>query len=386
MKGAITANRLRGHGLLVAGALLGVLAGSGMLIAWTHPYGISVIQSLGSHATPAGTQDNSAAISTSTVIRRSLSSQTSVDGTLGYAGDYTVLDQAQGAITWLPAAGQVISEGQALYRLDERPVVLLYGSTPAYRALAAGARAADVTGADVQQLDRDLVAMGYSRRSELDPSSDEFTWATRLGVERLQQALGVTATGELALGDYVFLPGPVRVTSVLATLGGQAGGPILKGTSTTRQVSVALDASQQSEVNVGDQVTITLPNNQTTPGQVTSVGRVATIPSSGPGPGGSNGPTVAVDITPADPNATGTRDQASVRVAITTNTVQDALVVPVDALLALSGGGFAVEVVDPGGTHHLVPVSTGLFDDADELVQVSGSGLAAGQRVVVPTT
>jgi hypothetical protein len=361
------------------------LAGAGALIERTNPYGISVFQPLGYHPTSVGTQDNKAATSTYTVTRRSLSSRTSVGGTLGYAGDYTVLGQAQGTITWLPGVGQVIQEGQVLYRVDEKPVVLLYGSTPAYRALAAGSQAADVTGADVRQLNQDLVAMGYVTSSELDPNSDEFSWATKLGLERVQAALAVTATGRLALGDYVFLPGPVRVTSLPATLGGQAGGPTLKGTSTARQVTVDLDASQQSEVKVGDQVMITLPNNQTTPGQVTSVGRVATTSSSS-GSGGSNTPTVTVGITPTDPNATGTLDQAPVQVAITTATVQNVLTVPVAALLALSSGGYAVEVASTGGTHQLVPVSLGLFDDADELVQVSGSGLAAGQHVVVPAS
>ncbi|MGH9183303.1 MAG: hypothetical protein ACRDZ9_05740 [Acidimicrobiales bacterium] len=60
--------------------------------------------------------------------------------------------------------------------------------------------------------------------------------------------------------------------------------------------------------------------------------------------------------------------------------------VPVTALLALAGGGYAVEVADPDGTRHLVPVDLGLFDDAEGLVQVTGSGLEAGQRVVVPST
>jgi hypothetical protein len=43
-----------------------------------------------------------------------------------------------------------------------------------------------------------------------------------------------------------------------------------------------------------------------------------------------------------------------------------------------------VEVVASDGTHHLVRVRLGLFDDAAGRVQVSGSGLAVGQRVVVP--
>jgi len=92
-----------------------------------------------------------------------------------------------------------------------------------------------------------------------------------------------------------------------------------------------------------------------------------------------------VDVTPSDPRATGTWDQAPVQVGITTDSVRDALVVPVTALLAQSGGGYFVEVIGAGtNSNHLVPVSLGLFDDADGLVQVTGSGLAAGQQVVVP--
>lgn len=97
-------------------------------------------------------------------------------------------------------------------------------------------------------------------------------------------------------------------------------------------------------------------------------------------------PTVTVTIEPTDTAATGSLDQAPVEVAITTDTVQHVLAVPKDALLALSGDRYAVEVVGTSGTHHLVPVHLGLFDDADGLVQVSRPGLAAGQRVVVPAS
>ena len=78
--------------------------------------------------------------------RRSLSRQTQFNGTLGYAGSYTVLGQAQGTVTWLPKVGQVIGQGQVLYRVDEAPVVLLYGRIPAYRALAEGDDAVDRDG------------------------------------------------------------------------------------------------------------------------------------------------------------------------------------------------------------------------------------------------
>jgi multidrug efflux pump subunit AcrA (membrane-fusion protein) len=93
-----------------------------------------------------------------------------------------------------------------------------------------------------------------------------------------------------------------------------------------------------------------------------------------------------VSVTPSDPLATGKWDQAPVRVGITTASVSNALVVPVTALLARAGGSYAVEVVGKGARNHLVPVSLGLFDDAEGLVQVTAPGLAAGQQVVVPAT
>ena len=105
-------------------------------------------------------------------------------------------------------------------------------------------------------------------------------------------------------------------------------------------------------------------------------------------PSGNNGnsstPTITVLVTPTDPAMAGSLDQAPVEVSITTASVKHALVVPVDALLALASGGDALEVVSPKGVHTLEPVSLGLFDDADELVQVTGPGVTAGQRIVIP--
>jgi hypothetical protein len=256
-------------------------------------------------------------------------------------------------------------------------VVLLYGSVPAYRNLAEG-----MSGADVRQLNADLVALGYVTRSELDPTSDYFSAETAAALEDLQQHLGVQQNGTLTLGQAVFLPTAARITALSATLGGGAQpGPVLSATSTTRQVSIALDANEQSYVKVGDEVTITLPNQRTTPGRVTSVGKVAVSPASS---SSGSSPTVTVEVAPLDPAATGSLDQAPVQVGITTATAQNVLAVPVGALLALADGGYAVEEVTPSGFHHLVAVSVGLFDDSAGLVQISGQGLAAGQRLVVP--
>src|SRR5262249_39214118 len=288
---------------------------------------------------------------------------------------YSVVGQSQGTITSLPTVGQVVSQGQPLYEVNATPVVLLYGSTPAYRSLSAG-----MTGPDVAELNADLVALGYATSSQLDPTSDVFSSATATALKKLQGDLGVAKTGSLALGDAVFLPSEIRVTALSATLGMSAGGSVLTASSTTRVVTVALSALQQSKVTVGDAVTITLPDNRTTPGVVSSVGSVATTPS------GGGTPTVNVEVTPTDPGATGSLDQAPVQVSIVTATAKDALVVPVNALLALAGGGYAIETIDTHGAHHVVPVTLGLFDDAAGLVQVSGRGVAPGERVVVPST
>jgi multidrug efflux pump subunit AcrA (membrane-fusion protein) len=147
-------------------------------------------------------------------------------------------------------------------------------------------------------------------------------------------------------------------------------------------VTINLDASAQSEVKAGDAVSVTLPDGATTPGVISSVGTVATTTT---GSSGSATTTIPVQVKLAHPDAAGTLDQAPVTVSITTSTVKNSLVVPVGALLAQSSGGYAVEVVGAGNTRSLVPVSVGLTDDADGLVQVTGA-LTPGQRVVVPAS
>jgi hypothetical protein len=358
----------------VAALLVALIVIAGIVLAVARPFAAT-----GAKASTAGVTDNAYATSLARVDRRDLSSRTNVRAALGYAGSYSVINQAQGTTTAVPQLGRVVSQGQVLYEVNGTPVVLLYGATPAYRSLAEGG-SSDVTGSDVAELNADLVALGYATRQQIPAGSAEFTWWTKQGVEKLQRKLGLAANGILVLGQVVFLPTEVRVTAVSATLGSaaQPGQPIMTGTSTVRQVSIALDAAQQSQVTVGDKVQIILPDGHTTPGVVAAIGTVATAGQSG------SAPTITVEVTPSDPAATGRFDQAPVQVAITTATAVNTLVVPVAALLALAGGGYAVEIAGEGSIHRLVDVSVGLFDDADGLVQVTGSGLAAGQHVVVP--
>lgn len=303
----------------------------------------------------------------------------SAQSNLSTARSAAALYGQSSTFTKLPSVGQVLTRGQSLYQISGQPVLLLYGSVQPTRAF----KLAMSAGPDVAELNANLQALGYGQGL----TGDEFTTATATAIRALQAAHGATVTGELLLGSVVFHPGPVRVTSVTPTVGATVmPGPALAITSTARQVKVALDASQQGSVKVGDRVTITLPDNQSTPGKITYVSSVATTPSSG-GKGGEeeSAPTVEVQATPTDPAATGHLDQAPVNVEITTERVENVFAVPVDALLALAGGGYAVEVAE-GGVHRLEAVTVGLFDDAEGVVQVSGQGLSAGQRVVVPAT
>jgi len=280
--------------------------------------------------------------------------------------------------TMLPPVGRMVRRGEALYAVDGKPTLLLYGSVTAWRAFVSGMS----PGRDVAELNANLRALGYGDAL----AGDTFSGATRAAIASLQRAHGLDQTGELLLGSVIFKPGALRVTSVQPTLGATVQpGVVLGVSSTARQVTIALDAAQQSSIKVGDRATITLPNNETTPGVVSSVGTVATTPSGDSGNGQSQTPTVDVQITPTDPAATGRLDQAPVQVSIVTASVKNALVVPVTALLALAGGGYAVETVDGAGIHRLVAVALGLFDDAEGLVQVTDSTLVAGQHVVVPS-
>jgi peptidoglycan hydrolase-like protein with peptidoglycan-binding domain len=283
--------------------------------------------------------------------------------------------------TLLPEAGQIIRRGQALYGIGGEPVVLLYGGTTAWRVFRIGMS----PGRDVAELNRNLRALGYGAAS-----GSAFTTGTEAAIRNFQSAHGIAQTGDLLIGSVVFEPGAVRVTSVTPTIGAPVqAGAVLAVTSTRRVVTIALDASQQTSIKVGDPVTITLPDNSTTAGHVSFVGTVATSPSSGDQAGGGGGgpttPTIEVDVKPDRPAETGRLDEAPVDVSITTATVRNVLVVPVNALVALAGGGYAVEEVGHGGARHLVAATVGLFDDAEGLVQISGAGLAPGQRVVVPT-
>jgi hypothetical protein len=358
-----------GRRALVLLLVAAVVAGG--VWTWRHQRAAS---STGAAAAPG-------ALATATVVRRDLEGTEDVSGTLGYGTSSDVVNRQQGTITWLPEEGATLRRGQTVYRVDNRRVPLLYGTLPVWRGLRTGVD----DGPDVTQLERNLAALGY------DPGTvdDHFSGSTRQALKEWQSDLGLEETGALEPGTAVVMPTAVRVGQVTAKVGGSAGPgqAVMAVTATTRQVSVDLDTTRLPFVKVGDRVGIALPGGATTTGRVAEVGKVAehaSDSSDAAGGGGSNSEDTTVPVTIAldHPERTADLDQAPVDVSIITDSHKGVLAVPVNALLALAEGGYAVEVVAADGSRHLVGVQLGLF--ADSLVEVRGNGLAPGTKVVVP--
>lgn len=328
---------------------------------------------------PGGARPASASsavpVAVAKVVRTDVSQRQVVPGTLGYRGAFSVIDESgPGIVTWLPSAGGVVRRGQALFRIAGQPVTLLYGPVPAWRAFAPGM----TSGPDVRELQRNLAALGL----DPGPADGEYGWSTVGAVERWQRAHGMLVTGTIPLGQVAFLPGPLRVTTT-APLGAPAatGTPVVSGTSDAPAVSVSLTVGGPA-VSRGDAVLVTLPDGTTTVrGTVADVGRVAARVDTGANSASGAPAAIPVTIAIAGAGVAAGLDQAPVQVEITQQRDRGVLAVPVTALLALPGGGYAVRVSGP--SHRLIRVTTGLFDDATGLVEVSGPGLSAGLSVEV---
>lgn len=189
--------------IAAAAALAAVVAAATVVVITTR-----------SPASPGGGRGDAATTSgAARVQRRDLVKTDTEAGTLSHPGGRTVYNRLAGTITWLPRVGELIRPGHALFEVDGRPVVLMGGTTPAYRPLSAG----DGAGADIEQLNRDLVALGFDDGAIV--VDDVWQAATTYGVKLLQRSLGETETGRLTLGQVVFLPGPQLVSSREATVG-----------------------------------------------------------------------------------------------------------------------------------------------------------------------
>ncbi|MEU2192014.1 peptidoglycan-binding protein [Streptomyces fimicarius] len=325
---------------------------------------------LGPDEETGGAKNTGLPPATAPVERGDLRDSAQADGTLGYDKERKVNAGAAGTVTWTPRTGSTVERNERLYEIDGRPVRLLYGSGPMYRTLKAGDK-----GRDVEQLERNLADLGYTGFTP----DDEYTELTAAAVERWQKSHGAKQTGKVGPADIAFAPGKVRIKSIGAGLGEQAqpGAPVLETTGSERIVTFRLDVAESRLAKTGTKVTVDLPDGTTAAGKVSSVGRTA---KQGDDPQ-DDSPKVTLTVSFDEPDEVDGFDQSPVTVNLTGETREDVLTVPVNALLALPGGGFGLQVVR-GGTVREVKVELGMF--AEGRVEVSGGGLREGVKVGVP--
>ena len=300
---------------------------------------------------------------TAQITRTTLVETRTESGRLGYGDPVSVRASGTGTLTWIAAEGATVMRGEPLLKVDELPIVALYGAVPMYRALGNG-----MVGADVRQLQENLVELGYAEIA----IDGIYAQSTTAAVLAWQADLGLVQTGMVEPGQVVFTPGPVRIAEHVAGVGDLLGSDrahILNYTDTTRIATVALNVVDQALAIKGGAVTVTLPDERTVAGVIAKVGTVVTEEE------------FEVTVAIADQAALGTLQAAPVDVDFVNATRADVLTVPVAALLALAEGGYGVEIVEDNTTR-IVAVKTGMF--ADGRVEVSGETIAEGMMVGVP--
>jgi hypothetical protein len=344
------------------------------------------------------------------VARTDLTDAQVLPGALGYGAPQPVQGVA-GVVTWLPAPGAVVSRNEQLLRIDDRPVFLFYGATPLFRPLDT----LNLVGRDVEVVADNLRALGYDIGSQprtgsvvqpptpavAPPSATNtaiapspapsappagrvkvgdavLTGSLISAIKRWQRATGQPQTGVLNVSDVLVLPAAVRVGAVPGRLGGQAATPLLSVTATVKVITVQADPGALGSVKAGDKVRLGLPGGRSAAGTVTVVAVPAADTSTPDGAGSTEPPKTVITVSPDDAGALGDLDNGSVQVEFTTEAKPGVLAVPVNALLALREGGYAVQVQGGG----LAAVTTGLF--AKGMVEISGRGVSEGTVVVTP--
>ena len=236
-----------------------------------------------------------------TVQRRNLVEEDTESGTLGHPHSFTVYNRVSGTITWLPSAGDVIKPGQTLFRVDNKPVLLMDGTTPAYRDLSSS----DSPGPDILALNANLVDLGYNP----DGIVVDDTWqaATTAAVKELQYDLGEGRSGKILLGKIVFLPGKQLVSSVLGSVGSTVSltdpSPHAEFVSldTTTDTTAATDTTDPTATTTTADTTTTTTTVATTTPTTPPPTAAVTTPTAAPA---TTRPTKTTPTTTTPPTAT----------------------------------------------------------------------------------
>jgi peptidoglycan hydrolase-like protein with peptidoglycan-binding domain len=304
----------------------------------------------------------------------------------GKALEVQATAEQSGIVTWMPSAGTVVSRGQPIFRLDNQPVVLLYGMIPVWRGFASGMS----PGPDIAQLETNLLSLGYGQSVGLK-TDGTYTAADARAITAFTQSVGLVASSQLGFGTILFEPGPIVITGHSVVLGSRvgAGTQVVQVASTTPEVVAELSAAQAADIAVNTPATFLIGTTKS----VNLNGRVSSIsPSAQGNPAGSgasssaNGSSqniqVTIEITDAPPDLP-LRSQP-VLIQFQTKVVPSAYIVPITALIALVGGGYALQVDDGNGKSHLLAVTVGAIDETDGVAQVTGVGVRQGLMVKAP--
>lgn len=361
------ADRL-GRRRLFRTALVAAVAGTAVLIAvgggWRYVSTASDAAAASSAVSFTGATDE--------IVRGDIEESVTITGTLRYAQRRTVSAGGGGTVTALPEPGSTVTRGDRLYAIDNAPAVLLRGDLPAWRDFASGMS----DGPDVRQLEENLRDLGYFSG---EPDY-RFRWATTEAIMAWQKAQGLPRTGSLPLGSVVFSPADLRVGAVDTEVGSHVGpgAALFQVTSTKQIVQADVRLADQRLAVLGTVVTVRLPGGTATEGSITSVG----TPTEVQGSDGQRRTVIPVVVSLTNPAEAAKFQEASVTMDVPSERRVDVLSVPVGALIALDPQQYGVEVVNADGSTVRVPVETGLF--AGGRVEISGDGIAAGQRVLVP--
>lgn len=307
---------------------------------------------------------------TTKITKETLRDEKTVSGELAYGEPTPLASRAEGTVTWLAATGSTIKRGGTLFKVDNAPVTLLYGAMPAYRPLAAGAE-----GPDVKQFEQNLKALGYGGFTV----DDKYNGSTAAAVKKWQKALHRPETGVVTPADIVYATGQIRIEEQSVGLGAPGSGQVLTYTGTQKVVTVSVDAGDHAWATPGAPVTVKLPGGTEVAGKVDKVATEAT--AEGQQQGADNA-ALSVTVTIPDQSKLGDLAKTPVDVRYVADERKDVLTVPVSALLALSEGGYGLEVLDSTGTH-TVAVQVGLF--AGGKVEVSGDSVTEGLSVGMPS-
>jgi membrane fusion protein, multidrug efflux system len=269
-------------------------------------------------------------------------------------------------LTSLLDVGATAGRGTELYTADQEPIVALIGDVPAWRSLEEGV----ADGADVRQLEENLVALGYGVGLDVD---EAFTADTAAAVEAWETDLGrAHPDGVVAIGDVVFLTEPGDVLGHEASVGDtlEAGSPVMTIGSEQRIVVADVDAAEAGGWTPGSTVDIEWSDGSATRGTVIGTGREVTD--------GQVELTVAVGT--GDAGAGTRRSGAEATITLVDARRDGVLAVPVTAIVD-GGGSPAVRVVQESGPDVAVPVETGLV--AGGWIEIT-AGLDGGEEIRLP--